>query len=175
MTYPYFESHGVGDFLLMLLGYSAQIFADFAGYSLIAIGVAALLGYELPINFRYPYVSTSIREFWKRWHITLSEFLMEYLYIPMGGSRKGKVRTYFNLFMTMTIGGLWHGARLNYIVWGMFNGFRLMIEIFSCGKRQLLIDIKCFPNLSKLLSMGLVFTLVSLGWLLFVLPDLYGC
>ena len=94
--------------LTMLFGYSMQIFADFAGYSLIAIGIAGLFGYQLRDNFMFPYISTSFSEFWNRWHISLSSFLKEYLYIPLGGNRKGKFRTYLNLFITMVLGGLWH-------------------------------------------------------------------
>ena len=104
---------GTGSLLTLVFGYSIQMFADFAGYSLIAIGIAALFGYRLPDNFNFPYISKSFREFWKRWHITLSQFLMEYLYISLGGNRKGKTRTYVNLLLTMMLGGLWHGAAWN--------------------------------------------------------------
>jgi len=110
IAYPYFETKSTLTLLVMLFGYSCQIFADFAGYSLIAIGLARLFGYDFKDNFNFPYLSTSFKEFWKRWHISLSSFLMEYLYIPLGGNRKGRVRTYINLMITMILGGLWHGA-----------------------------------------------------------------
>jgi len=128
IMYPYFlEQTGI-DLIALLVGYTCQLFADFAGYSLIAIGLAKLFGYRLKKNFNFPFISASFKELWKRWHISLSSFLQEYLYIPLGGSRKGKVRTYFNLFITMALGGLWHGAGLNFIAWGVYNGLLLMIE-----------------------------------------------
>ena len=112
---PYFESQSSVTLIAMLFGYSMQIFADFAGYSLIAIGVAALFGYKLPQNFNYPYISQSITEFWRRWHISLSSWLKEYLYISfLGGNKKGNIRTYVNLIIVMFLGGLWHGAAISY-------------------------------------------------------------
>ncbi len=173
MTYPYFEHRGTGSLVLMIFGYSIQMFADFAGYSLIAIGVAALFGYKLPMNFNYPYISTTFREFWKRWHITLSQFLMEYLYISLGGNRKGKIRTYLNLLLTMMIGGLWHGAAWSYLVWGTYHGMCLVIERIVCGRRDNCLQLGTHGLsmiISKYLSMGFVFVLVSIGWLLFILP-----
>ena len=173
MAYPYFEHRGSGTLVLMLFGYSIQMFADFAGYSLIAIGVAALFGYRLPVNFNFPYISTSFREFWKRWHITLSQFLMEYLYISLGGNRKGKVFTYLNLLITMMLGGLWHGAAWSYLVWGTYHGICLVVERMFCGRRENCLQIgKQGWSLivSRYLSMALVFMVVSLGWLLFKLP-----
>ena len=105
MAYPYYQGQSSITLVALLFGYSCQIFADFAGYSLIAIGVARLFGYNFKDNFNFPYIATSFKEFWKRWHISLSTFLMEYLYIPLGGNRKGKVRTYLNLMITMFLGG----------------------------------------------------------------------
>ncbi len=102
--YPYYQGLGTVTNLVLLFGYSMQIFADFAGYSLIAIGIAAVFGYHLPENFDFPYISRSITEFWRRWHISLSTWLREYLYIPLGGNRKGKMRTYINLMLVMTLG-----------------------------------------------------------------------
>lgn len=174
MAYPYFELRGTGSLLLMLFGYAMQIFADFAGYSLIAIGVAALFGYRLPTNFNFPYISSSFREFWKRWHITLSQFLMEYLYISLGGNRKGKVRTYFNLLLTMMLGGLWHGAAWSYLVWGTFHGLCLVVERAVCGRRENCISLGNSlgaRRISHVLSVVFVFLLVMFGWLLFVLSD----
>ena len=174
MAYPYFELRGTGSLVLMLFGYAMQIFADFAGYSLIAIGVAALFGYRLPTNFNFPYISSSFREFWKRWHITLSQFLMEYLYISLGGNRKGKIRTYVNLLLTMMLGGLWHGAAWSYLVWGTFQGLCLVVERVICGRRENCISIGnslVAKRISHALSVAFVFLGVMFGWLLFVLPD----
>jgi len=119
---------GAWNLLPLLYGYSFQIFADFAGYSLIAIGLGALFGYRLPENFRFPYLSISITEFWRRWHITLSAWLRDYLYIPLGGNRKGPTRTYVNLFLVMFLGGLWHGAEWKFAMWGTLHGVLLAAE-----------------------------------------------
>jgi len=116
--------------LMASYGYAIQIYCDFSGYSDIAIGLALLMGFWLPDNFRTPYQSGSITEFWRRWHISLSSWLRDYLYISMGGSRKGKIRTYFNLFMTMFLGGLWHGASWKFVVWGVLHGLALVVEKF---------------------------------------------
>lgn len=171
MSYRYCEHMGSGSLLLMLFGYSFQMFADFAGYSLIAIGIARLFGYNLPDNFNFPYISSTFRDFWKRWHITLSRFLMEYLYISLGGNRKGKIRTYINLMLTMMLGGFWHGAAWSYLVWGTYHGLCLVMERLFCGKRENIIDLpNTFRWLSQSLSIILVFVTVSFGWLLFRLP-----
>ncbi len=110
---------------LAVIAYSFQMYFDFSGYSDMAIGVAKILGFDLPRNFNLPYMSHNVTEFWKRWHISLSSWLMEYIYFPLGGSRKGKVRTYVNLFLTMFIGGIWHGANWTFVLWGLFNGLAL--------------------------------------------------
>jgi alginate O-acetyltransferase complex protein AlgI len=111
-----------------VLAFSGQIFFDFAGYSTCAIGVAMCLGFVLPHNFLYPYAAIGFSDFWRRWHITLSAWLRDYLYIPLGGNRKGKPRTYFNLMATMLLGGLWHGANWTFVVWGALHGFYLWVE-----------------------------------------------
>ncbi|UFH54596.1 MBOAT family protein [Spirosoma sp. KNUC1025] len=166
IAYPYFEALSSVNLIVMLFGYSCQIFADFAGYSLIAIGLACLFGYRFNENFNFPYISTSFKEFWKRWHISLSSFLMEYLYFPLGGNRKGRARTYVNLMITMFLGGLWHGAAWSYAVWGIFHGLALVVERFLTKR------VKVGNN--SLLKIGkgiIVFSFVSLAWLLFKLPD----
>jgi len=112
----------------LALMFSGQIFADFAGYSSIARGLAYLLGYRLPVNFNAPYVAGSLKNFWERWHITLSSWLRDYVYVPLGGNRKGRVRTYVNLMLVMVLGGLWHGAAYTYIVWGAIHGVALAVE-----------------------------------------------
>lgn len=113
--------------LIGVYGYAFQIYCDFSGYSDIAIGCALLLGFEFPENFRTPYQSTDLQEFWRRWHISLSGWLRDYLYIAMGGNRHGSFRTYFNLMMTMLLGGLWHGAGWNFLIWGLLHGCALAV------------------------------------------------
>lgn len=111
-----------------IVGYSLQIYLDFSGYSDIAIGLAKLLGFNLPANFNAPYLARSFQDFWRRWHITLSRWLRDYLYIPLGGSRNGALRTYLALFCTMALGGLWHGASWNFLLWGSAHGLFLILE-----------------------------------------------
>src|SRR5262249_22299061 len=105
-----------------------QIYFDFSGYTDIAIGCAKLFGFHFPINFRRPYLSASITEFWRRWHISLSRWLRNYLYIPLGGNRRGTLATYRNLMLTMLLGGLWHGASWNFVIWGGYHGLFLCLE-----------------------------------------------
>jgi D-alanyl-lipoteichoic acid acyltransferase DltB (MBOAT superfamily) len=119
-----------------VLAFSGQIFFDFAGYSTCAIGAALCLGFILPQNFLYPYAAIGFSDFWRRWHITLSAWLRDYLYIPLGGNRKGKIRTYFNLMITMLLGGLWHGANWTFVVWGGLHGFYLWMEKAIMDLRQ---------------------------------------
>lgn len=114
--------------LMASYGYTIQIYCDFSGYSDMAIGIAMLMGFRLSDNFRTPYKSTSVTEFWRRWHISLSTWLRDYLYISLGGNRKGKFRTYLNLFLTMLLGGLWHGASWKFVIWGVLHGLALVVE-----------------------------------------------
>ena len=126
-----FNAHGplnTLDAWMGVLAFSGQIFFDFAGYSTCAIGVASCLGFVLPDNFLYPYAAIGFSDFWRRWHITLSAWLRDYLYIPLGGNRNGRFRTYFNLMITMLLGGLWHGANWTFVVWGALHGFYLWME-----------------------------------------------
>lgn len=166
IDYPYFLAFSTANLLFMLVGYSCQIFADFAGYSLIAMGLANLFGYSFHANFNFPYISTSFKEFWKRWHISLSSFLMEYLYFPLGGNRKGELRTYLNILITMFLGGLWHGAAWSYAVWGSFHGVALVIERFFTNRVKLQ-----ETTLLSVLKGIFVFTVITIAWLLFKLPD----
>lgn len=166
IQYPYFLNLSATDLTILLFGYSMQIFADFAGYSLIAIGVAGLFGYRLPENFNFPYIAASFSEFWRRWHISLSTWLRDYLYFPLGGNRKGSVRTYFNLFVVMFLGGLWHGAAWSYAVWGTVHGIalaaeRLLKNRFAIPPRKAMVSLQ---------RLG-VFIFVTLAWLLFKLPE----
>ncbi len=114
--------------LFGIYGYALQIYCDFGGYSDMAIGLGLLLGYTFPVNFNAPYQSKSMTEFWRRWHISLSTWLRDYLYVPLGGNRKGRVRTYINLMLTMLLGGLWHGAATRFIIWGGLHGSALAAE-----------------------------------------------
>ena len=119
-------SYGRWDTLLAVYGYAAQIYCDFSGYTDIAIGCALLLGYRLPRNFNAPYKASTPQEFWRRWHISLSSWLRDYLYFPLGGSRRGPVRTCVNLMITMLLGGLWHGAGWTFVAWGGLHGLMLV-------------------------------------------------
>jgi alginate O-acetyltransferase complex protein AlgI len=122
--------HNIGVFLLGAYAFAWQIYGDFSGYSNIARGSAQLLGFHFMVNFKQPYLSTSIRDFWRRWHISLSTWLRDYLYVPLGGNRSGEAKTYRNLFLTMLIGGLWHGANWTFVVWGALHGAWLAVERF---------------------------------------------
>ncbi|MEO7100003.1 MAG: MBOAT family O-acyltransferase [Luteolibacter sp.] len=165
IEYPYFLNESPLTLVMLLFGYSMQIFADFAGYSLIAIGLASMFGYVLPQNFNYPYISRSFGEFWRRWHISLSTWLREYLYLPLGGNRCGNFRTYLNLFIVMFLGGLWHGAAWSYAVWGSFHGMALAVERF--GKNWIRFPKHWIVDILQALA---VFSFVTLAWLLFKLP-----
>lgn len=168
ISYPFYETLSRTTAATLLFGYSIQIFADFAGYSLIAIGLAHLFGYRLPPNFNWPYISTSLGEFWRRWHISLSTWLRDYLYIPLGGNRLGTARTYLNLILVMTLGGLWHGAALSYAVWGLYHGIGLAAERFAVGRKD---ENAALPAWAYWSRVVLVFAFVTLGWLLFKLPN----
>lgn len=165
IAYPHFQHFSSLNLITFLFGFSMQIFADFAGYSLIAIGVGALFGYNLPTNFNFPYISKSFSEFWRRWHISLSSWLKEYLYFSLGGSKKGNFRTYLNLFIVMFLGGLWHGAAWSYAVWGTWHGLALAFE------RPFLKKLVVNNALIKGLQMLFVFSYVTMSWLLFKLTD----
>lgn len=166
MANPYFKTCSSADLVVMLFGYSFQIFADFAGYSLIAVGLAKLFGYDIMQNFNFPYISSSFSEFWRRWHISLSTFLKEYLYIPLGGNRKGNIRTYLNLLITMVLGGIWHGAAWSYGVWGLAHGLLLAIERM---RGDIVINTKVRPFVNAINALA-VFVIISVLWLLFKLP-----
>lgn len=172
-----------------VLAFSGQIFFDFAGYSTCAIGVASCLGFILPENFLYPYAAIGFSDFWKRWHITLSSWLRDYLYIPLGGNRSGTVRTYINLMITMLLGGLWHGANWTFVVWGALHGFYLWVE-------KLIADVRKDParsitvtpmgdvgvlgpvpeilkkkNVRNFILALLTFLLINVTWVFFRAPD----
>ena len=114
--------------MLTTLAFGIQIYCDFSGYSDIALGAAWIMGFKIPINFNKPYFATSPSDFWRRWHISLSTWLRDYLYVPLGGNRKSRVRTYLNLFIVMFLGGLWHGASWNFVIWGILHGAYLAVH-----------------------------------------------
>ena len=152
------QAYAAPDVILAAYAYAAQIYCDFSGYTDIAIGVALLTGFVFPQNFRSPYRSISFREFWQRWHITLSRFLRDFLYIPLGGNRGGRWKTARNLMLTMVLGGLWHGAAWGFILWGTLHGACLVTE------HQLRGRVKAPP---VWLRWAIVFHVVVLGWVLF--------
>ena len=158
------------DRVLLAFMYSIQIYADFFGYSSIAIGLALLFGYRLPINFNLPYISSSFSDFWHRWHISLSSWLRNYLYFPLGGNRLGKARTYVNLMVVMSIGGLWHGASMGYMLWGAVHGGFLVIERVLKDHFSSMVGSIFDNSILALLRAILVFTCVSFAWIFFKLP-----
>lgn len=159
--------------LLGIYGYALQIYCDFSGYSDMAIGIALLLGFRFPKNFDAPYKSATITEFWRRWHISLSSWLRDYLYISLGGNRKGKLRTYLNLLLTMVLGGLWHGAAVRFVLWGALHGVALAVHkmwlsIIPWAKAKG----EDMNIVTRLLGWFVTFHIVCLGWLLFRAEDM---
>ncbi|MCD7935705.1 MAG: MBOAT family protein [Tannerellaceae bacterium] len=154
--------------LMGVYGYALQIYCDFSGYSDMAIGIALLLGFRFNINFDSPYQSATITEFWRRWHISLSSWLKDYLYISLGGNRKGKKRTYLNLFITMLLGGLWHGAAIRFIIWGAFHGVALAIHKYLMGLFNWVKPVGSEMNpVSRMLGIVITFHLVCFSWIFF--------
>ena len=151
------QAYDAPDVWLAAYGYTAQIYCDFSGYTDMAIGLALLLGYVFPQNFRSPYRATGFRDFWRRWHMTLSRFLRDFLYIPLGGSRGGRAKTYRNLLITMMLGGLWHGAAWPFVLWGTFHGVGLIAEHAFGGRVRTPTWLRWFVT----------FHLVVFGWILF--------
>jgi alginate O-acetyltransferase complex protein AlgI len=153
------DRHSSLEVLAAIYGYAVQIFADFCGYTNIAIGVALLLGFEFPQNFDAPYTAVSLQDFWRRWHMTLSRWLRDYLYIPLGGNRKGRLLTYRNLLLTMFLGGLWHGAAWTFVVWGGIHGLGLAVER-ALGWRPT-------GTAARWVGRVLTFNVVCFGWVFF--------
>lgn len=147
--------------LLAIISYSLQIYFDFSGYSDMAIGTGKMLGFDLPKNFNMPYLAQNVTEFWRRWHISLSTWIRNYIYIPLGGNRKGKIRQNINLLIAMTLCGLWHGATLNFILWGFLHGVALLVH------KQFSRICKINNELCKVISIFFTFIFVSLLWVLF--------
>lgn len=148
--------------ILAVMSYSLQIYFDFSGYSDIATGCAKCLGYDFVKNFNLPYISESVTEFWRRWHISLSGWLRDYLYIPLGGNRQGKFRQLLNLMITMLLGGLWHGANWTFVFWGGLNGMALCAEKIFTGKSA-----KKSGKFSSLAKMTVIFLFISFTWIFF--------
>lgn len=151
------QAYHASDVLLAAYAYAAQIYCDFSGYTDIAIGLALLMGFVFPQNFNSPYRATGFRDFWRRWHMTLSRFLRDFLYIPLGGSRVSRLFTYRNLMITMVLGGLWHGAAWTFVLWGAFHGVGLVTEHALQGRLKT-------PTWLRWL---VTFNLIVLGWVLF--------
>ena len=161
----YMNYTGTSCFVASLL-YTIQIYADFAGYSLMAIGVGKVLGFELTENFRRPYFAVSVTDFWRRWHISLSTWLKDYVYIPMGGSRCSKLRNYWNIFVTFLVSGIWHGANWTFIVWGCMHGICQIIE-------KMLGQQKCnYGWWGKTIKIVITFLIVNFAWIFFRMPTL---
>jgi len=170
-VYNNVNSFGSLTVLLAVIAYSLQIYFDFSGYSDMAIGISKMIGIELPRNFNFPYLAHNVTELWKRWHITLSSWLQDYLYISMGGSRKGTIRTYLNLVITMVIGGLWHGANISYVIWGLLHGIALVIH-------KIWMKITNSKNkekglFSNIISILVTFLFTSFCWIFFKTESLH--
>jgi alginate O-acetyltransferase complex protein AlgI len=156
------------DVVIGILAFSVQIYCDFSGYTDIARGIAKLMGFDLMVNFKLPYFALNPRDFWSRWHISLSSWIRDYLYIPLGGDRKGRIRTYLNLGLTMLLCGLWHGAAWNYVIWGGYHGLALIMHRLYEGSRVL--KARWVGRLRSVLvpvQMAGMFVIVAFGWLIF--------
>ena len=154
----------MGESWVGALAFTFQLYFDFSGYSDMAIGLGLMMGFRFPINFRGPYRSISITDFWRRWHISLSAWLRDYLYIPLGGNKKGPRRTMINLLLTMVLGGLWHGAEWTFLAWGAYHGALLAIERWN-GRKPF------YSTLPKVMAIGITFLLAVIGWVFFKSPD----
>jgi alginate O-acetyltransferase complex protein AlgI len=165
------------DLWMITYAFAFQIFFDFSGYTDIARGSAMLFGYKVPINFNLPYMAANVADFWRRWHISLSTWLRDYLFIPLGGSRCGKWLNYRNLFITMALGGLWHGAAMHYLLWGVYQGALLILHreysnaLAKVGFAEKLLKSKVY----HVLSIVVTFHIVCLGWVIFRADDMAIC
>jgi D-alanyl-lipoteichoic acid acyltransferase DltB (MBOAT superfamily) len=153
--------------LLAIYAFAVQIYCDFSGYTDMAIGLALMLGIRLPHNFLRPYAAGSLVDFWRRWHITLSHWLRDYLYIPLGGNRQGRLKGVRNVLITMTLGGLWHGANWTFVIWGLLHGIGIAFVQTIRGLRPGLL-----PRVPKWLAVLLTFHFVTFAWVFFRAPNL---
>ena len=152
---------------IAIMAYTFQLYFDFSGYSDMAIGLGRITGFKFPENFDNPYTSSSISEFWRRWHITLGIFMKNYLYIPLGGNRISKGRTYLNLWIVFLLSGLWHGASWNFVIWGAYHGFFIVSERLCLNK--------FYKWLGKIPSMIITFIIIMVGWAIFRIEDIHQC
>ena len=169
-----FANHNGGSLMLATFMYTIQIYCDFAGYSLIAIGSARIMGYELMTNFRRPYFATSVTDFWRRWHLSLSTWFRDYVYISCGGSRVGEKKLYRNIMITFLTSGLWHGAAYNFIVWGAYHGLAQVIGKMTQGKKMSMwkgLRVNPDGRFKRLVDIVLTFIIVSYGWMIFYVSD----
>ena len=166
--------YGAAGHLIHTVLFSFQIYGDFAGYSLIAIGLGWIMGFDFGVNFRRPYLSATFSEFWQRWHISLSSWLRDYLYIPLGGNRESLKKTSRNLFVTMFLGGLWHGAAWTFVAWGLLHGFYLVVWHFgeTYAKRFSALASATVRRLGRVLLIVCVFVLTSIAWVFFRAPSM---
>lgn len=170
-----------GDAFIVMLSYTLQLYFDFSGYTDMAMGIAGMLGFDLPLNFNSPYKAANIIEFWKGWHITLTGFFTKYLYIPMGGNRKGEVRTYINMLIVFLVSGIWHGAGINFIIWGMLHGVLYVITRGWLKRKQrpsrqssrsCRHDFASLPaGIKRVISVFCTFLYVNIAWVFFRAPS----
>jgi D-alanyl-lipoteichoic acid acyltransferase DltB (MBOAT superfamily) len=158
-VYKYPDQYASVSLAAAMLGYSLQIFLDFAGYTLVVTGLALLLGYRLPVNFRQPYLARNLSDFWTRWHVSLSSFIRDYIYIPLGGNRLGWGRTQLNVLTGMLISGLWHGANWTFVVWGLLHGLGVVVQ--NTAKRW------GMPAWPRWAAQTLTFVFVTVAWVFF--------
>lgn len=167
------KAYSGGSIIIAMISYSIQILCDFSGYSDMAVGTAKIFGFDLCRNFDLPYLSESPSEFWRRWHISLSQWLRDYLYIPLGGNRHGNTRTYINLFITMMLGGLWHGASWNFVLWGIIHGIALIIHrIWVNSKAKLKIVSVTGMKVYRFICFILCNCFITCSWVVFRLKTL---
>lgn len=168
------RAYGAPELWLFAYAFAFQIYFDFSGYTDIGRGSAMLFGYHIPINFNMPYAARNMADFWHRWHISLSTWLRDYLFIPLGGSRHGHLLTHRNLFLTMAIGGLWHGASWNFVIWGIYHGLALMLhkEFVSLKERSTLLKSLVASKFGTLLSILITFQVATIGWVFFRVQDI---
>lgn len=166
-----FESFGGGTLWLGAIFFAFQIYCDFSGYSDIAIGTSKLFGFELMSNFKFPYFSRNIGEFWRRWHISLSSWFRDYVYIPLGGSRNGTVNSFKNIFITFIVSGFWHGANWTFIAWGVYHSILYVPTYFLKTNRKYLDTVigenSFFPSIKEMIEVFLTFIFVTIGWVIF--------
>jgi D-alanyl-lipoteichoic acid acyltransferase DltB (MBOAT superfamily) len=172
-----YEVHNASTLIIFVVAFSIQIYCDFSGYSDIALGTAKILGFELLSNFRFPYFSRDIAEFWRRWHVSLTSWFKDYLYIPLGGSKEGKLKAVRNTFIVFLVSGLWHGASWNFLIWGAIHAVGFMPLLLTDRNRRNLSEGVAaqsnFPSARELMQMFVTFAFVSFAWIFFRIPGLH--